>query len=156
MRPLRRIVTPILGLALALWVPACTGGDDPPPGSPSVAPSEGDGVVSEDLGDTVFVPGRFAYRFNSIIAQATFDGSVATLHIRNESESELGAPSLYVIGADDRRYDGVAQGAAAINAGEQASLELTFPDVVTAQSIGLAVLSFGEMNVGAMAPVPVS
>ncbi len=52
------------------------------------------------------MPGRFIYQFNSITAQATFGGNVATMNIRNGTGAELGPPSLYVIGADDRRYDG--------------------------------------------------
>ena len=146
----------ILGLTLAASVSACIGPDDPEPGSPAVAPSDGGGVISEDASDTVFVPGRFIYRFNSITAQATFEGSRATLTIRNDSGSELGAPSLYVVGVDDRRHDGLVEGAAPIADGEQATLEFTFIDTLTPQAIGLAVLSFGELNVGAMAPVPVS
>ena len=45
-----------------------------------------------------------------------------------------------MVGADDRRYDGTAEGAAAIADGEQVTLEFTFPDAVTPQTIGLAVL----------------
>lgn len=157
MGPIRRLCVVILGLTLAASVSACIGADDPEPRSSAVAPSDGGGgVISEDSSDTVFVPGRFIYRFNSITAQATFDGSVATMSIRNDTGAELGAPSLYVLGADDRRHDGVVEGAAPIPDGEQATLEFTFPDVVTPQTIGLAVLSFGELNVGAMAPMPAS
>ena len=145
----------ILGL-IAVSLSACIGADDPECRSPPVASSDGGGVISEDQSDTVFVPGRFIYRFNSITAQATFDGSVATISIRNDTGAELGAPSLYVLGADDRRYDGTVEGAAPIADGEQATLEFTFPDAVTPQTIGLAVLSFGELNVGAMAPAPAS
>lgn len=140
-------------VACALAITACTDSSEPPPSPPAASPS-GEGVVSVDTGDTDFVPGRFIYQFNSITAQATFVGNVATMNIRNGTAAELGLPSLYVIGADDRRYDGAAEGAAAIADGEQVTLEFTFPDAVTPQSIGLAVLSFGEDNVGAMAPVP--
>ncbi len=142
-------------MTLAITVPACIGADRPATESTAVTPSGG-GVVSEDSGDTAFVPGRFIYRFNAITAEATFDGSVATLSVRNDSGSELGAPSLYVVGADDRRYDGTIDAAAPIADGEQSLLEFSFPTAVTPQTIGLAVLSFGELNVGAMAPVPAS
>ena len=151
MTPLCRIVAPIL--VLCVVAAACTGGDDEVPDAPSASPSGG-GVVSEDTGDTAFLPGRFLYQFNSITAQATFEGSVATMNIRNGTGSELGAPSLYVLGAGDRRHDGVVDGAAPIGDGEQVTLEFTLPDAVTPETIGLAVLSFGEDNVGAMAPVP--
>ncbi|MGH2629500.1 MAG: hypothetical protein ACRDHI_02925 [Actinomycetota bacterium] len=152
MTPLRHIcVLLVLGTLLAA---ACTpdGGDgssEPTPAAP------GDGVVSEDTGATAFIPGRFTYGFNSIAAQATFEGNVATLNVRNATGSELGAPALYVLGADDRRYDGVADGAAPIPDGQQVSLEFTFPDAVDPQTIGLAVLMLGDDNVGAMAPAPV-
>ncbi|MEX1263650.1 MAG: hypothetical protein WEE66_06905 [Actinomycetota bacterium] len=150
---LRRICASI---AVALLVVACTRGVDPTDGPSSPAAPSGAGVISEDSGDTRFVPGRFVYRFNSITAQATFEGSVATMSITNDTGSELGVPSLYVIGADDRRYDGATESAAPIASGEQASLEFMFPEAVKPQTIGLAILSFGDLNVGAMAPVPVS
>jgi hypothetical protein len=140
-------------VACALGIAACTDSSEPPPSSSAASPS-GEGVVSVDTGDTDFVPGRFIYQFNSITAQATFVGNVATMNIRNGTGAELGLPSLYVIGADDRRYDGTAEGVDAIADGEQVTLEFAFPDAVTPQTIGLAVLSFGEDNVGAMAPVP--
>ena len=142
-------------MAVAVLVAACTRGGDPTDGPTSPAGPSGTGVISEDGGDTRFVPGRFVYRFNSITAQATFEGSVAAMSVTNDSGSELGVPSLYVIGADDRRYDGMTQDAAPIASGEQATLEFTFPEAVVPQTIGLAVLSFGALNVGAMAPVPV-
>ena len=154
MTRLGRIFTPILAAAL-LAASACTGSDDPASGSPSAGPT-GDGVVNEDPGKTDFVPGRFLYQFNSITAQAAFEGNVATLTVRNGTGSELGAPSLTVLGADDRRYEGVAQGAGPIAEGEHVTLEFTFPDAVTPQTIGLAVLTLGGDNVGAMAPVPSS
>ncbi len=149
---LRRIC--VLMLPFAIVVAACTG-DGGPSGPPSATPS-GEGVVSEDTGNTAFVPGRFLYQFNSITAQATFDGSVATLNVRNGTGTELGAPAMYVLGTDDRRYDGVVQGAAPIPDGEQVTLEFTFPAAVGPQTIGLAVLLLGQDNVGAMAPVRVS
>jgi hypothetical protein len=133
---------------------ACTGGDDPATAGPATTTPSGEGIVSEDVGNTAFLPGRFVYQFNSITAQASFEGSTATMNVRNGTGSELGAPSLYVVGVDDRRYDGAVEGAAPIADGEQVTLEFTFPDAVTPQTIGLAVLSFGEDNVGAMAPVP--
>jgi hypothetical protein len=148
---IRLFAIPIV--ACVLVAVACTGEGGPPPSSSAASPS-GEGVVSVDTGDTDFVPGRFIYQFNSITAQVTFVGSVATMNIRNGTGAELGEPSLYVIGADDRRYDGAVDGADAIADGEQVTLEFTFPEAVAPQSVGLAVLSFGDDNVGAMAPVP--
>ena len=153
MIPLRRTFLGSAVLALVVLASACTGGDDPATAGPVGPTPSGGGVVSEDAGDTAFLPGRFTYQFNSITAQASFEGSTATMTVRNGTGSELGAPSLYVVGVDDRRYDGTAEGAAPIADGEQVSLEFTFPDAVTPATIGLVVLSFGEDNVGAMPPV---
>ena len=139
-------------VACLLVAAACTGGEPTSPSSPATTPS--DGVVSVDTGDTDFIPGRFIYQFNSITAQATFEGNVATMTIRNGTGTELGPPSLTVVGADDRRYEGAIEGAAPITDGEQVTVEFTFPDAVSPQTIGLAVLSFGDDTVGAMAPVP--
>jgi hypothetical protein len=144
----------MLLVACVLVSAACTGEGEAPSPPPSAASPSGEGVVSVDTGATDFVPGRFIYQFNSITAQVTFVGRVATMNVRNGTGAELGAPSLYVIGADDRRYDGAVDGADAIADGEQVTLEFTFPEEVTPQTVGLAVLSFGEDNVGAMAPVP--
>jgi hypothetical protein len=133
---------------------ACTGdGTAPGEGPTSVAPSD-DGVVNRDAGTTEFVPGRFIYQYNSITAQATFRENVATMNVRNGSGVEIGAPALYVIGADDRRYDAQVHGAAPLGEGGSATLEFVFPQEVAPDTIGLAVLSFGEDNVGAMSPVP--
>ncbi|HJR97042.1 MAG TPA: hypothetical protein VJ979_03970 [Actinomycetota bacterium] len=150
-RPISRV---FLMLALAVAAIACTDGDDAGAPVPNAPARSDDGLVSEDAGATEFVPGRFIFQFNSITAQATFRGSVATLNVRNGTGSQLGAPSLYVLGVDDMRYDGEVAGAAPIADGEGVSLEFRFPEAVTPETIGLAVLSFGDDTVGAMAPVP--
>lgn len=153
---LRRNRAPIAVLTLTLLLAAAACTADPSPDDPPPADASSDGLISQDSSDTPFVPGSFIYRFNSITAQATFDGNMANLSIRNDSGAELGSPSLYVIGADDRRYDGLAEAASPIADGEQATLQVAFPERVNERTIGLVVLSFGELNVGAMAPVPVS
>jgi len=139
-------------LTIMVLASACTGSDDPATAGPASAAPNDEGVVNVDAGNTAFLPGRFIYQFNSITAQASFEGSTATMNVRNGTGSELGAPSLYVVGVDDRRYDGAVEGAGPIADGEAVTLEFTFLDAVTPQTIGLAVLSFGADNVGAMAP----
>jgi hypothetical protein len=141
-------------LSILLLIGACTSGVAGDRETSQAPTSTGGGVVSEDTGDTEFLPGRFIYQFNSITAQAAFEGNVATMTIRNGTGEELGAPSVFVVGIDDRRYDGVAEGADPIADGEQARVEFMFPDAVAPGSIGLVVLTFGDDNVGAMAPVP--
>ncbi|HVF08985.1 MAG TPA: hypothetical protein VNC60_10445 [Actinomycetota bacterium] len=147
MQPLRAIA------AVSLVVVSCTGqeaADDAPPAGPSTGPT----VISEETGDTRFIPGRFVYRFDSITANATFDGSLATLNVRNDSGAALGPPSIYVIAADGRRYDAPPGQAEPIVDAAEATLEFAFPEAVSPRTIGLTVLSFGDLNVGAMAPVP--
>lgn len=151
MQPVRAIAV-IISL-VSLVVVSCTGpeGADDAPGSGS---STGPTVISEETGDSRFIPGRFTYRFDSITANATFDGSLATLNVRNDSGAELGPPSIYVIAADGRRYDAPPGQVAPIADASEATLEFVFPEAVSPRTIGLTVLSFGDLNVGAMAPVP--
>jgi hypothetical protein len=149
-QPLRTVA--ILSL-LSVAVASCTGGDRVGEGDPRES-SNPPTVISEETGDTRFVPGRFQYRFDSITASATFEGSLATLSVRNDSGAELGAPSIYVIAADGKRYDAEGGEAAPIADAGEATLEFAFPDAVSPRTIGLTVLSFGDLNVGAMAPVP--
>lgn len=152
MTPLRRLV--VLCLSIGSIALACTDDGVPPaPASASVSPSGG-GVVNRDAGATEFVPGRFIFQYNSVTAQATFRDNVATMNVRNGSGAEIGAPGLYVIGADDRRYDAEVTGATALADGDVVTLEFVFPAEVAPDTIGLAVLSFGEDNVGAMSPLP--
>lgn len=152
MRPLRIIAILLL---LSVVLVSCTGRDRAEEG-PSEDRSNVPTVISEETGDTRFVPGRFVYRFDSITADVTFRGNLATLTVRNDSGAELGAPSIYVIGADGRRYDAPAGDAAPIADAAETTLELAFPDAVSPRTIGLTVLSFGDLNVGAMAPVPIT
>lgn len=148
------VLVPAFALAsLGVLATACTSEDQT--ARPSQSPTPTDGIVSRDTGGTDFLPGRFVYQFNSITAIATFRGNVATLNVRNGTGSEIGPPALTVIGIDDLRYEGQVDGdAAVIPDGEQVSIEISFPDAVGPETIGLAVLTFGDDNVGAMAPMP--
>ncbi len=82
----------------------------------------------------------------------SFAASAATMDVTNASGSELAPPGVYVIGADDKRYDGKVTAAASIPDGGTASFQVTFPVAVTAKSIGLLILKFGDSNYGAFAP----
>ena len=46
--------------------------------------------------------------------------------------------------------------AATIPDGESATFQVTFPDDVDERTVGLVILSFGDSNYGALAPVPVA
>ncbi len=115
----------------------------------------GEAPVATDIGDVAFVPGEWAYDFNGIKATLSMDGSIATLDVNNGSPGELGRPGMYVIAGDGKRYEGTVASSAPIAKGDEVSFEVTFPDAVTPDSVGLAILLFGGSNDGAMAPVPV-
>ncbi len=83
-----------------------------------------------------------------------FDGSDASMDVKNASGAELAAPSLYVVMGTGEQRDGVVTDAATIPDGESATFQVTFPDDVDEQTIGLVILSFGDSNYGAFAPVP--
>ena len=142
-----------LFVLIALSPAACTSGDEPSP-TPTTASSEpGSGVVTNSV-DVTYVPGEFEYRFNNITATFSLDGSTGTLSVKNASGAELGDPAMFVLGIDDKKYEGTVASPHTIPDGSEAEFEVTFPDKVTSESIGLLILIFGGSNYGAMAPVP--
>jgi hypothetical protein len=54
------------------------------------------------------------------------------------------------------QQDGAVTDAVAIPDGESATFQVTFPDDVNERTVGLVILSFGDSNYGALAPVPVA
>jgi hypothetical protein len=103
-------------------------------------------------GPVRFVPGEFVYEFGGITATLSIEGSDATMEVRNRSGSELGPPGVYVIDVSDTRRDGEVEGALPIPDGEDASFRVAFPPEVSRRTIGLVILEFGDLNVGAFAP----
>ena len=95
--------------------------------------------------------GRYAA---GVTADLVFEGSGATLDVTNASGAELAAPSLYVIDGSGAHRDGVVADSAPIPDGESATFDVTFPDGVTDETIGLVDLLFGDSNYGLLAPVP--
>jgi hypothetical protein len=144
----------MIALALAVGGASCTGEDEPPSGSTTSPTPSGEAPVASDAGDVVFVPGEFSYDFNDIKATLSMDGSDATLDVANRSGGELGKPGMYVIAGDGKRYEGTVASSATIADGGEASFQVTFPEQVTPDTVGLAILLFGGSNAGAMAPVP--
>jgi len=137
---------------LALSAAACTGGDS---SSTPTAPATTDASAPVTTSEKVtFVPGEFEYHFNNITATFSMDGSGGTLSVKNGSGAELGDPGMYVLGADDKRYEGTVTSPAPIPDGGQAEFQVTFPDKVTKETVGLLVLLFSGENYGAMAPAP--
>lgn len=87
-------------------------------------------------------------------AELSFDGSAATMDVRNATGADLASPALYVIAGTGDRVDGIIPDATSIADGESATFRVTFPAEVTPKTIGLVILLFGDSNYGAFAPVP--
>ena len=131
---------------------SCTGGDDdqvtPAPSSTTTSPVP--------TGPVHFEPGHYTYEFGGVTVGVVFDGSDVSMDVKNASGAELGAPSLYVVMGTGVRRDGVVTDAATIADEESATFEVTFPDDVDERTVGLVIVSFGDSNYGALAPVPVA
>ena len=107
-------------------------------------------------GPVRFEPGHYAYEFGGVTVGVVFDGSDATMDVKNASGAELAAPSLYVVMGTGDQQDGVVTDAAPIPDGESATFQVTFPEDVERADGRAGVLSFGDSNWGALAPVPVA
>ena len=141
-----------LFVLIALSAAACTGGDEPSPTASTATTGASDPVTTSE--NVTFAPGEFEYRFNNIAVTFSLDGPTGTLSVKNASGTELGEPGMYVLGIDDKKYEGTVTSPLTIPDGSEAEFEVTFPDKVTSESIGLLVLLFGGKNYGAMAPTP--
>jgi hypothetical protein len=136
-------------LVVALGV-ACTGnGGDGKTPTPTASPTS-----PVPTGPVHFEPGHYRYGFGGVTADLVFDGSDATMDVKNATGAELAAPGLYVIDGSGIRWDGVVSGAAPIPDKESQTFQVTFPEQVTEETIGLVVLLFGDSNWGDLAPVP--
>jgi hypothetical protein len=139
----------LIVLVAALGV-ACTGdGNDGPPRTPRATPTS-----PVPTGPVHFESGHYRYEFGGVTADLVFDGSDATMDVKNASGAELAPPALYVIDGSGTRRDGVVADAAPIPDGESATFLVTFPDQVTDETIGLVSLLFGDANWGLFAPLP--
>jgi hypothetical protein len=150
----RRLVPLALtSLLAAASLAACTsvGGEETPTVTPNATSPTG-GPVASDIGDVEFAPGEFQYAFNDITARLSMSGG--TLEISNGSGAEVGAPSLSTVTIDDRTVDLTVEDAAPIPDGGEATFTVTFPDGIDQETVGLIVLTLGEDNYGALAPVP--
>jgi hypothetical protein len=144
-----RRILPFIGLLLVLAV-SCTGSGDGSPSSTSAPPPSS----AAPTGPVRFQPGEYRYEFGGVTATLSFDGSSATLDVKNASGADLDPPALYVIDGTGAHVDGIVAAAATIADGASTTFQVTFPDSVTPKSIGLVILEFGDSNYGAFAPVP--
>ncbi len=144
-----RRILPLFVLVVALGV-ACTGnGGEGKTPTPTASPTS-----PVPTGPVHFEPGHYRYEFGGVTADLVFHGSGATMDVKNATGAELAAPALYVVDGTGARRDGVVTDAAAIPDGQSATFQVTFPDQVTEETVGLVVLLFGDSNWGDFAPVP--
>jgi hypothetical protein len=137
-------------VSLVVSAVACTGSHTTEPTqTPSASTSSPTAV-----GPVHFIPGGYRYAFGGVTATITFTDSDATMEVKNASGAELAPPGVYVIDGTGARHDGTVTDAASIPDGASATFSITFPSAVTAKTIGLVILKFGDSNWGAFAPAP--
>jgi hypothetical protein len=138
---------PALFVPLALVAAvACTNGSssETPPASATSATAPPTGTT-----DVSIVPGEWTYEYLGV--KATFDwkeGSPATLHVKNGSENQVGAPEVYIVTKDQRHVDGKADGSTPLDPGQSGDYTVTFPDGLTGDDLGLVVLTLGRRELG--------
>lgn len=134
---------------------ACTGDAVPTPtrGNGSGGSSSPTELPTKDTGATKFVPGEFAYELNGVTAELSWDGGAGELKVENASGKELGPPGVYAVTDDQREVHGKVADAAAVGDGGSATLQVVFPEDLDPDTTGFLVLTFGEDNWGAFAPV---
>ncbi len=146
-RSLPALLVPLALIAAVACTNGGSSGDTPGTSAASVsAPPTGTTNVS-------LVPGEWTYEYLGV--KATFDwkeGTPATLHVKNGSDNQVGAPDVYIVTKDQHHVDGKAAGAAALDPGQSGDYTITFPDGLTVNDLGLVVLTLGDVNWGALGP----
>ena len=145
-----RVLLAVVLALVTLSAAGCTGGGGPAPSTP---PASSPGPATSNA-PVKFKPGEYVYSFGYITASLSLHGSDGTLKVLNQTGDTVGAPGVYVITGDDRRFDGQVAGAAPIPKGDDVTFDVTFPPEVTAKTVGLAILVLGSNNMGAFAPAP--
>ena len=148
MRP--RSLLALLATLVLVAAVACTNGSSSgtPPSSATSATAPPTGTT-----DVSIVPGEWTYEYLGV--KASFDwkaGSPAMLHVKNGSDNQVGAPEVYIVTKDQRHVDGKADGSAPLDPGQSGDYTVTFPDGLTADDLGLVVLTLGDVNWGALGP----
>jgi hypothetical protein len=145
----RRLPAVLVPLAL-IAAAACTNGSST---DASVPPTSSASAPPTATTDVSIVPGEWTYEYLGV--KASFDwkeGTPATLHVKNGSSNPVGAPDVYIVTKDQRHVDGKAGGAAPLDPGQSGDYTVTFPDGLTANDLGLVVLTLGNVNWGALGP----
>jgi hypothetical protein len=148
---MRARTLPGLLLAIALiGAVACTNGNATDSVATSTTPATAPPTQTTDVS---IVPGEWTYEYLGV--KATFDwkeGSAPTLHVKNGSDNPVGAPDVYIVTKDQRHVDGKADGSAALDPGQSGDYTISFPGGLTADDLGLVVLTLGDVNWGALGP----
>jgi hypothetical protein len=138
-----------IALLVVVGAIACTGGSSPD-ATPSGSTSSTSALPS---GPITFVKGEYESSIGDIDSRLRWAGGDGTLDVDNGSDQQIGAPSVYAITQAGESVDAELTDAAPIDAGASVSLAVRFPRSLRLDDVGLFVLSFGDENVGAMAPV---
>ena len=148
MRP-RSLPALLVPLVLTAAVACTNGGSSDTPATSATSAT----APPTDTTNVSIVPGEWTYEYLGV--RATFDwkeGSPATLHVKNGSENPVGAPEVYLVTKDQQHIDGKADGSAPLDPGQSGDYTVTFPSGVTADDLGLVVLTLGDVNWGALGP----
>jgi hypothetical protein len=127
----------------------CTSGEDG-----STGPT-GDGattLVPTPAETLTGAPGTAVYTYvnGALVVTVELDGNAGTMTVDNGTESEVGAPDVYVLDAvDGHEIEGEVSSAVPVVAGERATFGLTIGEITDAGNIGLLVLLLGADNYGA-------
>lgn len=136
-----------LAIVVAIASAACTGES-----STTSEPSATQSPSPLPTGPIEFVPGSFVLQVAGVKADLDWKRSGIRLQVDNAGEEPIGEPSIYVITHTQDTVDGSIAGAAEIDGGAGATFDVTFPEELVLDDVGLVILSFGGENYGAMAP----
>jgi hypothetical protein len=143
MKPTGRVA--LLAVLAAALVGSCTGGGNPQPTATTTA------VVPTPAETFTGAPGTAVYSYanEGLLVTVRLDGSVGTLEVENDTDSDLEAPDVYVLDASDgHEIDGDVLASAPVAAGQTATFDVSI-DRIGVDDIGLLVLLFGADNYGA-------
>jgi hypothetical protein len=141
-------------IVVALGLAGCTG-DSAPSSTAPVTPSESE-LPTTDISPVPFVPGQFAYSAEGIDAQLEWHGGQGTLTVANGTDADVGEPGLYAVTQEQTRVDASVKEADALAPGDEATFDVSFPAGLKTADAGFIVLLLGDVNYGALAPVPES
>jgi hypothetical protein len=141
-------------IAVAVGLAGCTGDSASPP---TVSATSGESVLpTTDIGVVPFVPGKFAYSSEGIDAELDWNGGQGTLTVTNGTEADVGEPGLYAVTQEQTRVDATVKKADVLAPGDEATFDVAFPAGLKTADAGFIVLLLGDVNYGALAPVPES